>query len=309
MDLVITQRPLLNCILVTHSYHSANCNTDHSLVGSKGHLQSTWIHQSKQKGYQCINTAMASMSDLCECFTDSIDTALNDCHTCKAEDRWNHIHDAISNCAMDTFGKGEAEPRIVWRRYYWTRASDYSQGSRSHVLHSGKPEMMPSRLLDATPMNIGWTLSDYSTLCWLWQHCALYDGMKKVFGPSTTKMAPLRSTTSDIIIDWGKQMERWAEHYQELHPRESTFTESAVKSTCTLPILEELDVPPSVEELSKAINPLACGKAPGKDGIPPEFTKAGKQTALLHHLHKLLLQCWEEGTVPQDKHNSNIITL
>ena len=27
LDLVITQRPLLNCILVTHSYHSANCDT------------------------------------------------------------------------------------------------------------------------------------------------------------------------------------------------------------------------------------------------------------------------------------------
>ena len=104
-------------------------------------------------------------------------------------------------------------------------------------------------------------------------------------------------------------MERWAEHYQELHSRESTVTDSAVKSTCTLPILEELDVPPSVEELSKAINSLACGKAPGKDGIPPEVIKAGKQTALLHHLHELLLQCWEEGTVPQDMCDANIITL
>ena len=33
------------------------------------------------------------------------------------------------------------------------------------------------------------------------------------------------------------------------------------------------------------------------------------QTALLHHLHELLLQCWEEGTVPQDMHDASIITL
>ena len=52
-----------------------------------------------------------------------------------------------------------------------------------------------------------------------------------------------------------------------------------------------------------------CGKAPGKDGIPPEAIKAGKQTTLLHHLHELLLQCWEEGTVAQDMHDANIITL
>ena len=138
---------------------------------------------------------------------------------------------------------------------------------------------------------------------------AMYDSMKKVFGPSTTKTTPLKSTTRDIITDQGKQMERWAKHYQELYSRESSFTDSAVKSTHSLPISEELDVPPSVEELSKTMDSLACGKAPGKDGIPPEVIKAGKQTALLYHLCELLLQCREEGTVPQDMHDANIITL
>ena len=43
--------------------------------------------------------------------------------------------------------------------------------------------------------------------------------------------------------------------------------------------------------------------------LPPEFIKAGKKTALLHHLHQLLLQCWEVGIVPQDLCKANIITL
>ena len=54
--LIITWRPLLNFILITHSYHSADCNTDHSVVGSKVHLQPKWIHQSKQKGHPCDTT-------------------------------------------------------------------------------------------------------------------------------------------------------------------------------------------------------------------------------------------------------------
>ena len=37
--------------------------------------------------------------------------------------------------------------------------------------------------------------------------------------------------------------------------------------------------------------------------------KACKKTALLHHFHELLLHCWEEGTVPQDMCDANIITL
>lgn len=34
LDLVITRRPMLNHVLFTRSYHCADCDTDHSLVGS-----------------------------------------------------------------------------------------------------------------------------------------------------------------------------------------------------------------------------------------------------------------------------------
>ena len=50
---------------------------------------------------------MTSMPALCEHFANSIEAALNDCHTGKAEERWSHICDAIYNSAMDTFGKRE----------------------------------------------------------------------------------------------------------------------------------------------------------------------------------------------------------
>ena len=54
-------------------------------------------------------------------------------------------------------------------------------------------------------------------------------------------------------------MERWVEHYQELYSRENTVTDAAVESSRPLPPIEELNVLPYVDELSKAINSLACG--------------------------------------------------
>ena len=129
------------------------------------------------------------------------------------------------------------------------------------------------------------------------------------FRPKRHPPAPLKSAAGDIIRDRSKLMKRWAKHYQELYSRENIVTDTAIESTSFLPVMNKLDVPPSVDQLRKAINSLACGKAPGNDGVPSEVIKAGMNTALLYHLHELLLQCWEEGTVPQDMSDANVITL
>ena len=72
--------------------------------------------------------------------------------------------------------------------------------------------------------------------------------------------------------------------------------------------MDELDNEPTVEELSKTIDSLASGKAPGNDAIPPEVTKDGRR-ALLMHLHEFLCLCWKEGAVPQDIRDAKIVTL
>ena len=83
---------------------------------------------------------------------------------------------------------------------------------------------------------------------------------------------------------------------------------SALDAVECLPTMEELDIEPTLEKLGKAIDSLASGKAPGSDGIPPDLIKHCK-TALLHSLHVLLCQCWQEGAVPQDMRDAKIITL
>jgi Reverse transcriptase (RNA-dependent DNA polymerase) len=70
----------------------------------------------------------------------------------------------------------------------------------------------------------------------------------------------------------------------------------------------DLDVPPTQNELLLAIDMLAREKAPGNDDIPAEVLQADKP-ALMEPLHSLLCRCWEEGTVPQDLGDVNIVTL
>ena len=83
---------------------------------------------------------------------------------------------------------------------------------------------------------------------------------------------------------------------------------SALDAVECLPTMEELDTEPTLEELSKVIDSLASGKAPGSDGISSDLIKHCK-TTLLHSRHVLLCQCWQEGAVPQDMRDPKIITL
>jgi hypothetical protein len=104
-------------------------------------------------------------------------------------------------------------------------------------------------------------------------------------------------------------MERWAEHYQELFSRENVVSDKAMQNTTPISTMEEFDAPPTIDELRKAIDALSCGKAPGRDAIPAKIVKAGKENSLLGHLHELLLQCWDEGTLPRDMRDVKIVTL
>ena len=136
----------------------------------------------------------------------------------------------------------------------------------------------------------------------------MYDGIKKALGPMQSKMAPLKSATGEVITDQGRQMERWVEHYSDLYSRENTVTPSALGAIKCMPIMEELNVEPTVDKLSKVIDSLAAGKTPGSNSIPPDLIKHCK-TTLLHPLHEVLCQCWREEAVLQDMRDAKIVTL
>ena len=136
----------------------------------------------------------------------------------------------------------------------------------------------------------------------------MYDGIKKAMGPSKKVVAPLKSSTGEIIRDKAKQMDRWVEHYSELYSQQNHITQDAIDAIQSFPLMAELDDAPTLAELKEAIERLPVAKAPGQDGIPPEIIKCDS-SVLLEHLHGLLCQCWEEGAVPEDMRNANIITL
>ncbi|XP_038074903.1 uncharacterized protein LOC119742800 [Patiria miniata] len=100
----------------------------------------------------------------------------------------------------------------------------------------------------------------------------------------------------------------WLKLSSSIQAASDTVSEEALNGIASLAVMEELDKGPYEEELSKAIDRLACGKAPGADGITPDIIQLGKPT-LLPYLHDLLCLCWNEEAVPQDMCDAKIVTL
>ena len=236
-------------------------------------------------------------------------------------EQWDNLKTTMYSTALQAFGRKKGAQQNDWYGANSTRLDPLIE-SKCKVLQAYKDKPSPA---SHQSLRSAWSnvqhevrlcVNEYwSDLCSHIQQAAatgniksMFQGIKKATGPSINKTAPIKSKTGVVIIDKTKQLERWVEHFSELYSRENFVHQSALDAIDCLPQKPELDEPPSIEELSKAIDKLPLGKATGKDGIPAEVIKSGK-LSLLVPLHKLLTQCWKEGSAPQDLKDANIITL
>ena len=105
------------------------------------------------------------MPDVCEDFTDSIKTALNDHHTGNAEERCNHICVTIYNSTMDTFGKRERQ-NLDWFEEGLTELDLVTTAKRAALVeHKRDPS---EKSLTALRKAKQWCPADCLMLCqWL----------------------------------------------------------------------------------------------------------------------------------------------
>ena len=153
------------------------------------------------------------MAEFSEHFAYSTEAALNDCPKGKVKERWNHICDAIYNFAFDTFGKRERQ-NPDWFEEGIAELEPVIMAKRAApVEYKRDPSEKSLAPLRKSRNNAQWIAQCYTNGCWLnlcqgiqlsadcGNICTMYDGMKKAFGQSTTKIIPLKSTIGDIITD------------------------------------------------------------------------------------------------------------
>ena len=287
-DLVLTKRRDFASVLLTRTYHSSDCDTDHSLVASKVRIAPRKLHHSKKKGRPRVNTCCTSNPAKTQHFLNCLDETLarETSEDDATESKWAHLRNAVYSAAVTAYGK-KARKNADWFEAYWEEMEPVTEAKRKALL-AYKTTPSPSTLADlkaarkASQQTTRHCANTYwLNLCSSIQTAAdtgnargMYEGTKKATGPAPSKSAPLKSKTGEVITDQAKQLERWVEHYLELYATDATL--AAIPD---LPVMEELDTPPTEEELSKAINSLASGKSPGSDSIPAEVLERSAESS------------------------------
>ena len=134
----------------------------------------------------------------------------------------------------------------------------------------------------------------------------MYDRIKKVLGPTLNKTGPLKSSTGEVIAD-RHQLERWVEHYSDIYSRKNIAI--LCPWCCWMPADHaRTRHRANFGGAQQGHRHLGLWQGPWRRWDPPDLLKHCK-TALLHSLHVLLCQCWQEGAVPQNTWDAKIITL
>ena len=261
------------------------------------------FHCAKKPGNPCIDISKMTQPDLIEQFAEAFEEEYDASQSRNtATEMWETLQDTIHCIALAIFGKKTSKSHD----WYEAKLSEMTPVIEAKHAALAKYKWSPTKwnlqTLRAARSKVQCMARCCANEYWT-EHSAMiqmaaamgnirgmYDGIKKALGPMQSKMAPLKSATWEVITDQGWQMERWVEHYSDLYSRENTVTPSALGAIKCMPIMEELNIEPTMDELSKVIDSLATGKAPESNSIPPDLIKHCK-TTLLHPLHEVLYQC------------------
>ena len=106
LDLILVRRTAIKNVLHTRSYHSADCDTDHSLVCCKVRLHPTRFHRGKKQGNPRIDVTKMSQTDLVEQFAERFENELGISQSGdSATAKWTTLRDTMHRTALAMFGK------------------------------------------------------------------------------------------------------------------------------------------------------------------------------------------------------------
>ena len=325
IDYVIIRKRDRRDIRVTKAMCGAECWTDHRLIVARLnlHIQPKRRPQGA-KAPKRVNVNKLKTDDAKKSFVETLAEHLESVkvESQTVESFWKDIRETVYNTAMECLGPISRKHQD-WFDENCTEIIKMMEEKRSaYKIHMEDPSSKGKRdswkslcsniQAKLRQMHDAWLSKKADDI----QSCAdrndmknFYDGLKEIYGPTSSGTSPLLSADgSTLITDKEKILGRWAEHFESVLNRPSEINDEAIDRLPQIPVNDSMDDLPTIEEIEKATRLLSSGKAPGSDSIPAEIYKEGG-SALLEKLHQLFILIWQQETLPQDFKDASIIHL
>lgn len=326
IDYVIVRRKHLHEVLSTKVKRGACCDTDHFLLVSRIIIKPYKPKRSQQTVIpQRLNTGRLNDKKVIATYRAALEQGLNQRETsiinADSNELWNSLKSCIYQAGKhatgvtkkqnaDWFDENEAVilPLIEERRMRQNKVYDDPSNltaktelrrARNHLQRETR------RLKNEWLRSKAEKIQEYAD-----QHDSrkFYQAIKEFYGPTQKHECPVKDKKGSLLKGREEIQGRWNEHFAELLNQSRPVTATALDALPQYPVLEELDQPPTMEELKKALTCMANGKAPGVDGIPTELLKKGGPK-LWKELLALMQKIWADESTPVDFKTANIAKI
>jgi len=329
IDFVMVRQRDRRSVITTRVLRSAEASTDHRLVRSCLRM-SIRAPQRRRPPAQRVNLSNLSDRDCRDAFSRAVRDRLSDqpADVPIADDngnyldrRWDRLGSCLIDASVSVLGQSRKRHRDWFSENDVTIRNMLTVKNKAHdrALRTGLPadweEFRAVRSESRSKMrdlqNSWWLefsgeMQQYADAN---QISKFYDCMRSLCGPVRPPLNPVRSSDGTILhSDKASILARWAEYSEELLNRHNPHDLDILNDLPALPTVEELDAPPSMDEVRSALSSMKDGKAAGPDGVHSELLKhAGEE--FLTELHDLFLECWRAEDVPQSWKNSNLVYI
>ena len=316
LDYIIVRKRDRQDLRLVSVCRSAECWTDHRLVRAKLRLK---IRRKVRSGVSSvprrIDVGRLADLDTRKLFSDTLTASLN------GVQGWDNFRDTIFSVGKETLGfrkrnhkdwfddnNLEIQKLLAEKRHFenlvLSEDSKFNRANLKYVKH--KVQKCLRSMENSWWENITNEIENASNAG---ETHALYSLLRKMYGPRSSTVTPVRSKDGSYLIkDQKGILGRWKEHFNDLLNCESLIDQSFIDKISQKDIKWILNDRPAFDEVKEAIDKLKLGKAPGKDGIAPEMLKYGGE-AVRFSVWEIIGAFWEDESVHQDWRDAIMIVL
>lgn len=329
IDFIIVKRQDLKDVRVTKVKRGAECWTDHHLLLSKMNVIIRPKSRQQSTTNKRLNCATLNDNAKKEDLQERLARELENCtieHGPKSQEDidsfWGEFVNCVHQTALECLGTIRKRNRDWFDESNQEIIQLLAQKNKAHDAYLANPS--------STPLKTHWqniradtqrTLRKLQDEWWTAraqeiqryadenQTHNFYEAIKAIHGPSRNSATPVRSADDQTLItDKQGILKRWADHFAQLLNRVNYCDHTIFDELPQLPLSPELDAPPSLDEVEKAVKQLKNNKSSGSDGIPSEIYKCGgaRITEVLHNFFSI---CWTNGMIPSHWKKGDIVTI